>query len=152
MTIGPDDLPEDPFAETGHSQLICHCTSETFHFVLTGSDTVKAVCAMCRKVAGEWNQVRGSVWPPPAQSQPPPQPRVRTSWAAEGQQPPPIRPVFPAGQCNAYLRGGGYDGQIIWLYPGTTQFVIAGAARYEATTEVHEGRIVYQHDDGPEIR
>jgi hypothetical protein len=52
MTLGPDDLP-DPFGEGGMSQLICACTSETFHFVFTDK-TVRAICSACKAPGGEW--------------------------------------------------------------------------------------------------
>ena len=54
MTLGPDDLPEDPFAE-GAAQLFCVCTGATFHFVITES-TVRAVCANpeCGRTMGEY--------------------------------------------------------------------------------------------------
>jgi hypothetical protein len=53
MGIGPDDLPPDPFGESGMAQLICPCTSESFHFVYTPT-TVRAICAACKTIGGEW--------------------------------------------------------------------------------------------------
>jgi len=51
VSLTPDDLP-DPGEM---SQVICACTGETFHFVITPT-SVLAVCASCRRVNGQWPQ------------------------------------------------------------------------------------------------
>jgi hypothetical protein len=45
--IGPGDLPEDPFGEGGMSQVVCGCTSDTMHLIVT-RDTFQVRCAQCK--------------------------------------------------------------------------------------------------------
>jgi len=63
VTIGPDDLPEDPMAQSGLAQLFCVCTGSVFHFVI-GRDRVYAVCANpeCGRTMGDYP--RGDTPPP----------------------------------------------------------------------------------------
>lgn len=69
--LDPQDMPPDPFGETGMAQLICPCTCETFHYVFTPT-TVRAICSACATIAGEWP--RQGLDAETAQPMPAPQP------------------------------------------------------------------------------
>lgn len=174
MTLGPDDLPEDPFAETGAAQVVCGCTCDTFHFVKTPA-MVRAVCTSCKAVAGAW-PVSGHGEPSTESSMaeqlqwgrdyiqarygrdtlPQPGaygiPQAGAAWGREipamvepePGQPVPPLPAFSSGMCNAYLEGGPYDGQITWAMVGTTDLILAGYA-YHPAGRIRDGRIVYAY-------
>jgi hypothetical protein len=46
MTLGPSDLPEDPFGDGGMAQVVCTCTTDAFHLILT-STTAIIRCPNC---------------------------------------------------------------------------------------------------------
>jgi hypothetical protein len=177
MSLGPDDLPEDPFGESGMAQLVCGCTSELFRFVFTET-TVRAVCAKCDTIAGEypkgpqvyqpWGGDLGQPSSAPevtpgrdmlsrpkvsaAWDTPPPGPapeKVEADLADHGITPdPPALPSYSAGMCNTYLEGGDYDGQITWLMAGTQKFEVSGmSGTYWATAAVRDGRVVYRFEE-----
>lgn len=158
MSLGPEDLPEDPFGETGVAQLICGCTCELFLFVFTET-TVKAICSGCGRVNGEWQQ--RAAGPSPADQQRAateyarkldPDPEVSAAWLGPEILPqrdvvaprelPPL-PAFSPAICNIYLRGGPYDGQITWVGEDTDGFGVVGYGVYRPTGEKFEGRAVF---------
>ena len=52
--------------------------------------------------------------------------------------------VYSSGQCNAYLDGGPYDGQITWVMAGEgVDFAVKGVGTYRPTETVKGGRVVY---------
>jgi hypothetical protein len=164
MTLGPDDLPEDPFGPTGLAQIICKCPNrtdgpcDTFHFITTANGTTQAVCTNCSTINGEWPQspqVEDTAHH--ARMNPPhPLPGARDTLQAqaEWQQPdtapqydpgnPPPLPSYSAGMCNTYLDGGPYDTQIVWLMVPTDEFRTHGLpGAYTPAGRLHEGRAVY---------
>jgi hypothetical protein len=112
MTLGPDDLPEDPFGPSGMAQLHCPCTSDAFHFVYT-ADSVRAICAQCRRTAGEWPKpfpgpgdtftMHADRPPPPALFRPPVPPvQAGAAWAGEIEASRDVPPEWQQGGQEAF--------------------------------------------------
>jgi hypothetical protein len=53
VSLGPDDLPEDPFSGGGMAQVVCTCTTDAFHLVLTPA-TAKVICPQCKLTQAEF--------------------------------------------------------------------------------------------------
>jgi hypothetical protein len=172
VSLGPQDLPEDPFGESGMAQLICVCTCELFHFVFTEA-TVRAVCSQCKTIMGEWDKGPRVADVPPmpplpvtpgtsapqmlpssrdmlSHPYPGPPVQVGASWTGEpgaflgepSGEVPPL-PPFSASVCDAFLIGGPYDGQVTWVGDDATQFIVKGVGVWLRTPETKDGRAVF---------
>jgi hypothetical protein len=152
MTITPDDLPPD----SPVSQVVCACLSEVFRFVITDTD-VRAVCPACGLTAGTW-PAAGGAHQARTEADPVPGLQVGSGWGGEeaplGPGPadqeitrvyggsPPL-PAFGAGNCDAYLEGGPYDGQTTFTM-GADPFIIRGVGSYRRRAGwQRDGRNVY---------
>jgi len=106
MSLGPDDMPEDPYGQGGMAQLVCMCTSELFKFIFTET-TVRAICPLCDRTAGEFPRTSSPIEP----RGPYPDATI-TDERLPGQQPPggvigPGRDTLPGGP--ALQSGAAWD-------------------------------------------
>lgn len=96
----PDDLPEDPFGESGMAQVFCGgCGGDRFHFVYTAA-TVRAICPSHQppRIEGEWPR-RGVDTKPVA----PDDGMPRSPWNRDMLQPPSGPPLLPPPSGAAWM-------------------------------------------------